>query len=449
MADQKLTQLDAATTLADDDLVYVVDDVAGTPGSKKLTGANLKASFSGAYVASAPEGGLVVFATEDEAVADANPEYVWLILEEAPELTAPDAPTLLSATGGDGQVSLSWSPALDADGHRVYRHTSNDLGEATQAGSDLASDADSYLDESVTNDQEYWYWVTAFNAQGESDPSVPDSATPTEPGEVGAMQVFDEVGTFTWDWAAAGSPSTVDVLVVAGGGGGGRGGGSSGGGGGAGGLLWETGVSVSGNVTVAVGGGGSGSTSSNVVGVSGWLSSFGDIEAVGGGGGGSNLATGANGGSGGGAGAGSAGTGAPGGGTAGQGNDGGNGENHSSGRASGGGGGAGGVGGDANRPDSQQFAGDGGPGVDMSQATGDEVGVSGWFAGGGGGGISTGPSNSSHAGVGGQGGGGAGNGEAAKAGNGVAGTGGGGGGAGNNGLGGDGGSGIVIVVVPE
>ena len=51
MADQKLTQLDAATTLADDDLVYVVDDVAGTPGSKKLTGANLKASFSGAYVA--------------------------------------------------------------------------------------------------------------------------------------------------------------------------------------------------------------------------------------------------------------------------------------------------------------------------------------------------------------------------------------------------------------
>ena len=48
MADQKLTQLDAATTLADDDLVYVVDDVAGTPGSKKLTGANLKTAVGGA-----------------------------------------------------------------------------------------------------------------------------------------------------------------------------------------------------------------------------------------------------------------------------------------------------------------------------------------------------------------------------------------------------------------
>jgi len=42
MADQKLTALDAATTLGDADLVYVVDDVAGTPTSKKLTGSNLK-----------------------------------------------------------------------------------------------------------------------------------------------------------------------------------------------------------------------------------------------------------------------------------------------------------------------------------------------------------------------------------------------------------------------
>jgi len=48
MADQKLTALDAATTLGDADLVYVVDDVAGTPASKKLTGANLKTAVGGA-----------------------------------------------------------------------------------------------------------------------------------------------------------------------------------------------------------------------------------------------------------------------------------------------------------------------------------------------------------------------------------------------------------------
>ena len=45
MADQKLTALDAATTLGDADLIYVVDDVAGTPASKKLTGANLKGTL--------------------------------------------------------------------------------------------------------------------------------------------------------------------------------------------------------------------------------------------------------------------------------------------------------------------------------------------------------------------------------------------------------------------
>ena len=45
MADQKLTALDAATTLGDADLIYVVDDVAGTPTSKKLTGSNLKGTL--------------------------------------------------------------------------------------------------------------------------------------------------------------------------------------------------------------------------------------------------------------------------------------------------------------------------------------------------------------------------------------------------------------------
>ena len=55
MANQKLTNLPAATDIADTDLLYVVDDVGGTPTSKKVTGANVKAAAaqtvadSGAY----------------------------------------------------------------------------------------------------------------------------------------------------------------------------------------------------------------------------------------------------------------------------------------------------------------------------------------------------------------------------------------------------------------
>jgi len=40
MADKKVTQLDALTSLSGDDLFMVVDDPAGTPVSKKITVTN-------------------------------------------------------------------------------------------------------------------------------------------------------------------------------------------------------------------------------------------------------------------------------------------------------------------------------------------------------------------------------------------------------------------------
>jgi hypothetical protein len=96
-------------------------------------------------------------------------------------------------------------------------------------------------------------------------------------------EVFLSSGT--WDWTAAGSPSTVDVLLVAGGGGGGSR--SGGGGGGAGGLRVVTGASVSGNVTVTVGSGGAGASNAALgQGSDGAASSFGAESAAGGGGGG-------------------------------------------------------------------------------------------------------------------------------------------------------------------
>jgi hypothetical protein len=41
MADKKVTQLDALTTLSADDLFMVVDDPAGTPTNKKVTAGNV------------------------------------------------------------------------------------------------------------------------------------------------------------------------------------------------------------------------------------------------------------------------------------------------------------------------------------------------------------------------------------------------------------------------
>jgi hypothetical protein len=41
MADKKITQLDALTSVAGPDLFLVVDDPSGTPTSKKVTAANI------------------------------------------------------------------------------------------------------------------------------------------------------------------------------------------------------------------------------------------------------------------------------------------------------------------------------------------------------------------------------------------------------------------------
>lgn len=46
MADKKVTQLDALTTLSADDLFMVVDDPAGTPTNKKVTTENVFGSIN-------------------------------------------------------------------------------------------------------------------------------------------------------------------------------------------------------------------------------------------------------------------------------------------------------------------------------------------------------------------------------------------------------------------
>ena len=263
--------------------------------------------------------------------------------------------------------------------------------------------------------------------------------------EAALYEVFLSSGT--WDWTAAGSPSTVDVLLVAGGGGGGSR--SGGGGGGAGGLRVVTGVGVTGNVTITVGSGGAGASSGGLApGSDGGTSSFGSESAAGGGGGGEARATtdaGANGRAGGSGGGGgrqdtvnsSGGAASP----SGQGNAGGIGGGGTS-FGGGGGGGAGGSGGDREAT-SNGLAGLGGIGVTLESL--------GWAPGSGPATVSVGGQGGRTGAslAGGQGGGGTTptdeNGT-----NGASNTGGGGGGGGSApgsvfGAGGAGGSGLVIV----
>lgn len=105
--------------------------------------------------------------------------------EESPS-EPPSAPTGLSATSGDGEVSLSWETVEDAANYRVYRTTSSTdgaSGEPLEAG---VSSTD-YTDSSAENGTTYYYRVTAVaggdresNASGEVEVR-PFAAPPNRP----------------------------------------------------------------------------------------------------------------------------------------------------------------------------------------------------------------------------------------------------------------------------
>jgi len=91
-----------------------------------------------------------------------------------PNPSIPNPPTNLTATGGDAQVSLTWTASSGATSYKVKRSTTSG-GPYTQVGTTASS---SYSDLNLVNDTTYYYVVTANNAGGESGNSNQASATP-------------------------------------------------------------------------------------------------------------------------------------------------------------------------------------------------------------------------------------------------------------------------------
>src|SRR4051794_29169637 len=92
-------------------------------------------------------------------------------------LTVPGAPTITAATGGDRQVSLTWSaPGSNGGsaitGYRIYR-SSVSGGEVLLVSVGVWG---SYVDSGLVNGATYYYQVSAVNSVGESGRSVERSA---------------------------------------------------------------------------------------------------------------------------------------------------------------------------------------------------------------------------------------------------------------------------------
>ncbi len=95
---------------------------------------------------------------------------------------APSAPTNVSATAGDGEVTISWDNVSGAISYNIYGATSSGVSKDTYKGKIEDIYSTSYTHTGLTNGTTYYYIVTAENSYGESGESEVVSATPSAVG---------------------------------------------------------------------------------------------------------------------------------------------------------------------------------------------------------------------------------------------------------------------------
>lgn len=105
----------------------------------------------------------------------------------------PSIPTNLTATGGDGTVSLSWNEVANADTYELRRSTASNSGFSI-IGNALTTT--NFTDNVVTNGTQYFYRVRALNVAGTSGNSNTANATPQQPPRSAFVRIeaedFDE-----------------------------------------------------------------------------------------------------------------------------------------------------------------------------------------------------------------------------------------------------------------
>jgi len=110
----------------------------------------------------------------------------------------PSAPTGVTATAGNGQVTISWTAVTDAASYNIYWSTTSDVTKTS--GTRITGATSPYSHTGRTNGMRYYYVVTAVNSSGERAASAQVSATPNV---TSAMFSITEREATVWDFGSA------------------------------------------------------------------------------------------------------------------------------------------------------------------------------------------------------------------------------------------------------
>ena len=111
---------------------------------------------------------------------------------------APAAPTDVTATPGNGQVTIAWTTVTGATSFNIYWSTTPGVTAAN--GTKITGVGSPYIHSGLINDTTYYYVVTAVNNDGESTPSSQVSAIPSVAPFIRATVLSVTGGTNPFGW---------------------------------------------------------------------------------------------------------------------------------------------------------------------------------------------------------------------------------------------------------
>jgi hypothetical protein len=127
-------------------------------------------------------------------------------------LLIPSTPTGVTATPGNGQITIGWASVSGASSYNIYWSTTAGVTKAT--GTKIPDVSSPYVYTGLTNGTPYYFIITAVNSAGESIESNQVSATPTaavSPSPPTGVSAIAGDGQVTLAWTSVSGATSYNV----------------------------------------------------------------------------------------------------------------------------------------------------------------------------------------------------------------------------------------------